>query len=261
MNSVQSETRAACCMLCVTMMTVYRSFSSATSSSILERGGWVERRGRLVHEQHFRFDGERPRDAETLLLTAREPAARIVEPVLHLVPQARCRQCALSPFEDLRARETPVELQASHGVVGDAHGGEWVRSLEHHPDTTTNLDRVDLIPVDVGPVEQHLPFDASSADLVVHPIETSDQRRLPAAGRPDHRGHLPGLSNQVHAVQDLVGPEPRGQSGDFQFPHAILFFWRLERTLAEIDRNSTATSSTNAPPHAIWCSASTGVRA
>src|SRR6266540_4323765 len=33
----------------------------------------IERRGWLVHEEDFRLDGERARDAEALLLSAREP--------------------------------------------------------------------------------------------------------------------------------------------------------------------------------------------
>src|SRR5690348_7177648 len=37
----------------------------------LERGDGVERRARLVHQNHLRLDGQRPRDAEPLLLPAR----------------------------------------------------------------------------------------------------------------------------------------------------------------------------------------------
>jgi hypothetical protein len=37
------------------------------------RGDRIERRSRLVHEQHVRLDGEAARDAEPLLLPAGEP--------------------------------------------------------------------------------------------------------------------------------------------------------------------------------------------
>src|SRR5215472_4992784 len=43
----------------------------------------VEGRGRLVHQEHLGLDGERPRDAEALLLTAGERRAGVLEPVLH----------------------------------------------------------------------------------------------------------------------------------------------------------------------------------
>ena len=54
------------------------------------RGGdGVERGGRLVHEDHLGLDGERPRDAEALLLAAGEAERAPLQPVLDLVPERR----------------------------------------------------------------------------------------------------------------------------------------------------------------------------
>src|SRR3954451_25260046 len=50
----------------------------------LQRRHRVEGRAGLVHEDHVGLHGDRPRDAETLLLTAREPDAGVAEAVLHL---------------------------------------------------------------------------------------------------------------------------------------------------------------------------------
>ena len=47
----------------------------------------VERRRGLVHQDHVRLDGERARDAEALLLPAREAECVVLEPVLDLVPE------------------------------------------------------------------------------------------------------------------------------------------------------------------------------
>ena len=69
-NAVMSATRAACCMLCVTITIVYSRLSSCIRSSIRVRRDRVERRGRLVHQDHVRLDGEAARDAEPLLLAA-----------------------------------------------------------------------------------------------------------------------------------------------------------------------------------------------
>ena len=59
------------------------------------RGGdRIERRARLVHEDDFGRDGDRAGDAEPLLLTAGETGARLVETILHLVPQAGLLQAS-----------------------------------------------------------------------------------------------------------------------------------------------------------------------
>ena len=64
----------------------------------LLRGDRVERRAGLVHQQHLGLVGQRARDAEPLLLAAREAGAGRVEPVLHLVPQ---RGAAEAPLDEV----------------------------------------------------------------------------------------------------------------------------------------------------------------
>jgi hypothetical protein len=60
-------------MLCVTMTIVY-SLELVDEVLDRERRDRVERRARLVHEQHLRLDGDRTGDAEALLLTPERPA-------------------------------------------------------------------------------------------------------------------------------------------------------------------------------------------
>ena len=67
---MRSLTRVACCMLCVTMTIVYCDLSSRIRSSMATGGDRVERRGGLVHQDHVRLDGDRPRDAQPLRLPA-----------------------------------------------------------------------------------------------------------------------------------------------------------------------------------------------
>ena len=50
------------------------------------RGQWIERRAGLVHEQKLRLVGEGARDAEPLLLAARQRGARLAQPILHFIP-------------------------------------------------------------------------------------------------------------------------------------------------------------------------------
>jgi hypothetical protein len=49
------------------------------------------------------------------------------------------------------------------------------------------LDRVDSRVVEVLAVVEDAPADLRARDEVVHPVQTAQDRRLPAAGRPDQR--------------------------------------------------------------------------
>ena len=57
----------------------------------------VERRRRLVEQEHLGSDGQGAGQAEQLLLAAREPEGRVVEAVLDGVPQARPRSAGARP--------------------------------------------------------------------------------------------------------------------------------------------------------------------
>ena len=55
----------------------------------------VERRARLVHQDHVGLDREAARDAQPLLLAAGERERRLLQLVLHLVPERGVRERAL----------------------------------------------------------------------------------------------------------------------------------------------------------------------
>ena len=96
-----SATRAACCMLCVTITIVYSLLELVDQVLDARRRDRVERRGRLVHQDHVRLDGERARDAEALLLAAGEPERVVLEPVLDLVPERRVPQRPLDALVEV----------------------------------------------------------------------------------------------------------------------------------------------------------------
>src|SRR6266513_3408386 len=71
----------------------------------LRRGDGIEGRARLVHQEHVRLDRDRARDAEPLLLPAREPEGALAEAVLDLVPERGGPEAALDgPLEIGAAR-------------------------------------------------------------------------------------------------------------------------------------------------------------
>src|SRR3954469_12148095 len=158
----------------------------------LERGDRVERGARLVHEDHVRLDGDRPGDAQALLLTARQPDPRPAEAVLDLLPQARADERALDALAPVDAAGA-AEPQARGDVVEDRHRRKRVRLLEDHADRAAHGHDVHVRGVDVEVVEQDLAPRVRARDLLVHPVDAAHERRLAAAGRADHRRHLVGL--------------------------------------------------------------------
>ena len=146
----RSLTRAACCMLWVTMTIVYSLLDLVHEVLDAAGGDRVEGRARLVHEDHLGVDGEGPGDAQPLLLTAGQAHGRRLEPVLHLVPQGGPAQRPLDDLVEARPCE-PGHLRAVGDVVVDRLR-ERVRLLEHHADAAPHLDRVDLRVVEVDAV-------------------------------------------------------------------------------------------------------------
>ena len=90
-NAVRSLTRAACCMLWVTITIVYLLLQLDHQLLDRQRRDRVERRARLVHQQHVGLDRDRAGDAQPLLLTARQARAGLVQAVLDLLPQVGAR--------------------------------------------------------------------------------------------------------------------------------------------------------------------------
>ena len=167
-------------------------------------GDRVERRARLVHQDDFRRNGDRARDAQALLLAAGQAGAGLRQPVLDLVPQRRLLQAGLDDLIELRlARRQSVDARAVGDVLVDRLG-KRVRLLEHHADAGTQFDDVDLGIVDVLAVERDLAADTRAVDRVVHPVEAAQERRLAAARRADQRRNLLFADVEIDAEQRLL---------------------------------------------------------
>src|SRR5207248_1354502 len=70
----------------------------------LGRRDRVERRAGLIHQDHFRIDGDRPGDAQALLLAAGKRRAALVQAVLDLVPKARAAERLFNDLRELSLR-------------------------------------------------------------------------------------------------------------------------------------------------------------
>src|SRR4029453_7215194 len=172
---------------------------------VLDAGGGdgVERRARLVHEQHVGPGGDGPGDAEPLLLAAGEPVGRLLHAVLDLVPQRRLGERRLHDLAQLGPAPTAQQAGAVGRVVVDRLR-ERVGLLEHHADAPPHLDGVDLRPVQRHPVIVDHTLGAGPGDEVVHAVEAAEDRRLPAGRGADEGGDLVVADVEVDLAH---GPE------------------------------------------------------
>lgn len=177
-------------------------------------GDRVERGCRLVHEQHVGARSDRPRHAQSLLLSARERVCAGIELVLDLIPER-------GPVERLLDEAVHVTLEATdlrseRDVVVDRLG-ERVRCLKHNSDVPAHFDWVDLGAVEVDTVIRDLPFYAGCLDEVVHPVDGSQNRGLPAARGSNERSDLVLAYREtdiVHGLEVAVVHTHIGQSQD-----------------------------------------------
>ncbi len=110
-------------------------------------------------------------------------------------------------------RADRVDVAVLPGPVGDVLPDalrERVRRLEHHADALAQFHEVDALVVDFLAFEPDRAVDARGLDAVVHPVETPQKRRLPAARRADERRdavlrdlHRDVLERVVVAVPDV----------------------------------------------------------
>ena len=152
------------------------------------------------------FTGDRPRDAQPLLLTAGQGRTGLVEPVLDLVPEVRADQGPLDGLVQLLLVAVAVELQPGRDVVVDGHRRERVGTLEHHADEAADRDRIDARSVQVDAVQLDLSGRVGAGNDLVHAVQRSQHRRLAAAGRADECRDGTGLDHQRDAGDGLEGP-------------------------------------------------------
>src|SRR5215218_6050566 len=182
-------------------------------------GHRVEGRAGFVHQDHVRRDGDRPGDAEPLLLAARQREGVLLELVLDLVPQGGSTQRLL--HELIHAWRLHPDDPGPEGDVVVDRLGERVRLLKDHADAPPDLDRVDVVAVQVLAVVVELALDLGPRDQVVHAVQAADEGALAAARGADEGGDLVAADLQGDPAQgeeaavvnmDVVEPEHRLRS-------------------------------------------------
>ena len=153
-----SDTRAACCMLCVTMMIVYSPRSSPIRSSmrVVERGS--KRRTGLVHQDDLRIDGDRPGDAQPLVLPAGKPQRRSCSRSLTSSQSAERRRLFSTASSSTLAIADAGDPQPVGDVLVDRLGKRH-RLLKYHADSAAQFNHVQRGVVDFLAVQQDVAGD------------------------------------------------------------------------------------------------------
>src|SRR5690349_1974393 len=160
----------------------------------------VERRARLVKQQHFRVDGQCAGDAQALLLTSREFVSGLVKVVFHFVPKGSAPQALLDAFRNGRFR--PVYSRAIRYVVKDGLGkGVW--ALENHAHAAAQ--RRHVLTENALSIQQNLTLQAGAANRFVHAVQRAQKRGLPATGRTDQGGNVIRGDAQADVEERLLG--------------------------------------------------------
>ncbi len=147
----------------------------------------VERRKRLVHEDHVGLEDDRPRDRHALPLAAGQLVDAPIGEPLHL----HRRQHGLAAPVPFRPADT-AQLQGIGDVLANAHVGEQRVALEHHAHVAPMRRDAQDFP----------PIDADAAGVGIGEAgDRHQQRCLARPRRPEKRHELAGRDLQRHIGQ------------------------------------------------------------
>ena len=131
----------------------------------------------------------RARDAKPLLLAAGNAHARLLEIVLHFVPERGHAERFLEPLVEDAAVAHAVQAQADEDIFLDRHGRERIRFLKDHADAAADHRRIDS-GGDKGlrRRKESAPSTRVLRHEFVHPVEATEEGRFAATARPDDGG-------------------------------------------------------------------------
>lgn len=169
------------------------------------RGPGVERGRGLVGEEHGRLAGERPGDADTLLL----PAGELRGVRLGLVGEADEVEQLTDPARPLPPRHAH-DLQREGHVPRDRAGRQQREVLVDHADAHAGPAQLPL-----RQRGQLLPVDRDGArGGLFEQVDAAQQGALARAALAEHAEDLSFADMEVHAVEGDDGPVDLAQAGN-----------------------------------------------
>src|SRR6185295_5321857 len=186
------EIRNACRLLHVVSHDDDRVFLAKVRNqlfNLLSRDRIKRRRG-LVHQHDLGFNRQRARDANSLLLTARQPQGGIFQSVLYFIPYRRGAKARFDSIRKLAFRmRQRIYSKAISDVIKD-RPRKGIRLLKHHADPPPKRDDIHSRRVDILTVDFYAALHPSGRNHVVHSVQRAQQSRFAATRRPDERSDL-----------------------------------------------------------------------
>src|SRR6218665_2877584 len=181
----------------------------------LGRGQRIERRSRLIEQQHRGLDGHTAGNAQALLLAAGQLQAALAELVLDLGPQGGLEQRPFHAVIHLALAQRLVEPHAKGDVVVDRHRKRR-GLLEHH--ANARAQQVDVLPrvQDLLSVKADAALGALPGVQAVHAVERAQQGRFAATRGADEGRHLVLGNVQADIAQALELAIEEIQMAQFQ---------------------------------------------
>ena len=143
-------------------------------------GNRIQRGARFIEQQHFRANSDTARNAQTLLLTAGERVAALMQLIFGFVPQCGLGQRPLHALVHIGARQLFKQANAKGDIVINRHR-ERRRFLEDHPDLGTQQGDVLSVGQNIIAIQQNFAFRALLRIELKHFVERPQQGRLTAA--------------------------------------------------------------------------------
>ena len=146
----------------------------------------VDRRRRLIHQEHLGLGGQSARETHALRFPAREILCRTTDE----------DGVEVDPFEQ-HLRGAPADLRVGDAEVLQHGSAERCRSLEHHPHSAPQRQRTQT--VELGPAKRD-PSCGWSFEAIAQPQEG----RLARARRPDNHGDADTGDLDVYVTQETA---------------------------------------------------------
>ena len=153
----------------------------------LRDGRGVDGGAGLVHQEDIGLHRKHARDAQTLLLTARERQTILVELIGYLFPEVGALERFFHDVIEVAFASHALQTRAKGDIIVDGFG-KRVGLLKNHAHAATEVDRVDALGIDIVAVERHGALDARTLDQVIHAVDAAQKRRLTAARRANEGG-------------------------------------------------------------------------
>ena len=169
----------------------------------LLRGLRIQRRGRLITEEHLRIRRERPGDRHTLLLSTRQLSRIVLHPVLEADELQQLHRPRLCLF-----LLDPCDLQRESNISKKIPLIQEVKLLEDHAHLATRLPDLLITHIPEGlSLEENL---SARRDLQI--IDTADQCRLARTGETDDTLYRALQNIQIDVIERIHVPT-RGVEG------------------------------------------------